>query len=108
MELNNYFDFAENDFFWFKDTFIRGIRPNSFGAIAQSICERYMKHIIDIVYTASTAEEANNYNHVMRTHNLRSLISFLENNTEFCFSPQTKSELLGINGLYFSTKCPGD
>lgn len=47
MALNSYFDFAENDFQYFKASYDAGIVANMMGAMAQGICEKYMKHLID-------------------------------------------------------------
>ena len=46
MALNSYFDFAENDFRYFKASYDAGIVANMMGAMAQGICEKYMKHLI--------------------------------------------------------------
>ena len=46
MALNSYFDFAENDFQYFKVSYDAGIVANMMGAMAQGICEKYMKHLI--------------------------------------------------------------
>ena len=46
MALNSYFDFAENDFQYFKASYDAGIVANMMGAMAQGICEKYMKHLI--------------------------------------------------------------
>ena len=40
MALNSYFDFAENDFRYFKASYDAGIVANMMGAMAQGICEK--------------------------------------------------------------------
>ena len=42
MALNSYFDFAENDFQYFKASYDAGIVANMMGAMAQGICEKYI------------------------------------------------------------------
>ena len=46
MALSSYFDFAENDFQYFKASYEAGIVANMMGAMAQGICEKYMKHLV--------------------------------------------------------------
>ena len=50
MALSSYFDFAENDFQYFKASYDAGIVANMMGAMAQGICEKYMKHLISEYY----------------------------------------------------------
>ena len=42
MALETYFDFAENDFNYFTQSYRAGIVANMIGAMAQGICEKYM------------------------------------------------------------------
>ena len=49
MAMNNYFDFAENDFQYFLHSYKAGFVANAMAADAQKICEKYMKHIVDTV-----------------------------------------------------------
>ncbi|MBL6462515.1 MAG: HEPN domain-containing protein, partial [Blautia sp.] len=55
MALNSYFDFAENDFQYFKASYDAGIVANMMGAMAQGICEKYMKHLISEYYKPDDA-----------------------------------------------------
>ena len=50
MALSSYFDFAENDFQYFKASYEAGIVANMMGAMAQGICEKYMKHLVSEYY----------------------------------------------------------
>ena len=55
MALETYRDFAENDFFFFTDAYSSGRMGNIMGAMAQGICEKYMKDIIDTYYEPQSA-----------------------------------------------------
>ena len=44
--LESCFDFAENDFQFFMAAYENHMVANQMGAIAQGICEKYLKHII--------------------------------------------------------------
>lgn len=108
MALKTYFDFAENDFQYFMASYKSGIVANAMAADAQEICEKYMKHILNTYYDPETPQQEAEYNMIMRTHNLMKITRFLEDNLNFHFSVQTKSELRQINGYYFTARYPGD
>ena len=84
MALNSYFDFAENDFQYFKASYDAGIVANMMGAMAQGICEKYMKHLISEYYKPDDAMQQKDFENILRTHSLN------------------------IDGFYFSTRYPGD
>ena len=44
----NYFDMAENDYQFLEDDYARGRYGNVMCYCAQNVCERYLKHIIDL------------------------------------------------------------
>lgn len=108
MFLNTYFDFAENDFQFFKSAYDHGLYANSMGATAQSICERYLKHIIDQYMEPQNETETQEREAVLRSHNLLRLLNYIEANSDISFSEGTKTELRSINGYYFTTRYPGD
>ena len=72
---NSYFDFAENDFLFFQQTYQAGIRGNALAALGQSICERYLKHIADRYANPEDEMESFKKQSVLRTHNLRQLLT---------------------------------
>lgn len=105
-KLENYFDFAENDYMYFQECYRAGMVFNQMGAIAQGICEKYLKHIIE-EYVPSDSEEAySEKERVLRTHSLTRLTRYMmEELPEFEIDRQ---KLRIIDGLYFSTRYPGD
>ena len=82
MALNSYFDFAENDFQYFKASYDTGIVANMMGAMAQGICEKYMKHLISEYYKPDDAMQQKDFENILRTHSLNRLMKFLKGNME--------------------------
>ena len=78
MALNSYFDFAENDFRYFKASYDAGIVANMMGAMAQGICEKYMKHLISEYYKPDDAMQQKDFENILRTHSLNRLMKFLK------------------------------
>lgn len=103
-----YYDFAENDYQYFMTSYNYGIVANMMGAMAQGICEKYMKHIIELYDVPATHQQQDAHESVLRTHNLDKLIKFLRNNMNIEFSEETEYSMKIINGFYFTTRYPGD
>ena len=108
MALNSYFDFAENDFQYFKASYDAGIVANMMGAMAQGICEKYMKHLISEYYKPDDAIQQKDFENILRTHSLNRLMKFLKANMGAEFSKNTQTHMRMIDGFYFSTRYPGD
>lgn len=108
MAIRTYFDFAENDFQYFMNSYKHGFVANAMAADAQEICEKYMKHILSEYYDPETAIQEADYNTVMRTHNLMKIARFLVKNLDVEFTRETKAGLAQINGYYFTARYPGD
>lgn len=106
VKLNTYFDFAEDSFQMFKKIYENNIRGNELGALAQNICERYMKHLLDTFCTPKDADESNELNYALHTHNLSRIIDTLDS-FGITYSERAENAILSINGFYF-TRYPGD
>ena len=78
------------------------------GSIAQNICERYLKHIIDLYYVPDNEEDINRKERVLKAHSLRRLINFINRETDMQVDDETIMALRKIDGLYYSTRYPGD
>lgn len=112
--LKTYFDFAENDYNYLQASIRSGIIANHMGAMAQEICEKYMKHIIDkycnepldktVPENVFNAEKKD----VLRAHNLNKLLNFIKDNSKFQYPDETENAMMQINGYYFSTRYPGE
>ncbi|MDO4289297.1 MAG: HEPN domain-containing protein, partial [Eubacterium sp.] len=108
MALATYYDFAENDYMFFMASYNNDIVANMMGAMAQGICEKYMKHLIETYVDPSSYNEQEEKNGVMRTHSLNRLMKYLSKYLVFEFSPETKAAMRIIDGYYFSSRYPGD
>ena len=96
MALNSYFDFAENDFQYFKASYDAGIVANMMGAMAQGICEKYMKHLISEYYKPDDAMQQKDFENILRTHSLNRLMKFLKANMGAEFSKNTCSLSISV------------
>lgn len=65
-----YYSRAENDYQFIKGNYEDGRVSEVVCYVMQSICERYLKHIIDTCYTGDVGN-------VMRTHTIRVLRDFI-------------------------------
>lgn len=108
MSLKTYFDFAEDDYLFLQNAYKRGDVANAMGAIAQNICERYMKHLVDKFDLPDTKEEEEQKKDLLSTHNLPRLFNYIEGKLKEGFSHDTKRKMRVINGFYFSARYPGD
>ena len=108
MALESYLDFAENDFKYFAMSYQAGIVANMMGAMAQGICEKYMKHIISEYDMPETEKEEIQHTKILSTHSLDRLIKYLDKNLDLQFDQSTKNEMKIIDGYYFTTRYPGE
>lgn len=105
---NSYLDFAENDFKYFESSYNAGILGSPMAAMGQNICEKYLKHVIDEYAQPATDEEQRVKESILRTHSLRKLLRFLENEMDIDIPEDTEDALERIDGFYFSTRYPGE
>ena len=80
MALNSYFDFAENDFRYFKASYDAGIVANMMGAWHREYAKKYMKHLISEYYKPDDAMQQKDFENILRTHSLNRLMKFLKAN----------------------------
>lgn len=96
----NYYTFAENDYLFLKMNVEDGRISNAMTSIAQNICERYLKYLIDC-YCMSMDCTA-----VLKTHSLKRILRFLDDNLPDFKINKTKVVL--ADGYYFSARYPGN
>ena len=95
-----YFDMAENDYKFLYDDYERGRVGNVMCYAAQNICERYLKHVIDIYCTNVNTTD------VLKTHSIKIIKKFITNEIpEFNCNWRL---ILNVDGYYFSARCPGE
>lgn len=101
MEKVNYFTMAENDYLFLKFDYEQGRVGNIMCSTAQSICERYLKHVIDL-----NNRDQEDITDVMKTHSIKRLQKFIQHNIpDFTCN---WSVVLQANGYYFSARYPGE
>lgn len=105
-KLETYFDFAENDYMHFKFCYNAGLVSNQMGAIAQGICEKYLKHIIEKNVIPGSTDENTEKEKILRTHSLARLLRYVKINIPEFEIDRTKIRM--IDGFYFTTRYPGD
>ena len=104
--LENYFDFAENDYQFFMAAYKNQMVANQMGAIAQGICEKYLKHVIAEYVVPQNAQEMQEKSSILRTHSLAKLIKYTRTYlNDFVID---KQRVQMIDGYYFSTRYPGE
>ncbi|MDO5145632.1 MAG: HEPN domain-containing protein [Eubacteriales bacterium] len=106
--LETYKDFADNSYQYFMFAYNNNQLFNEMGAMAQNICERYLKHIISEFAEPETDKEAMEKERALRTHNLRSLIHYLCKTMGLSMPRSLIQALHSVNGFYFSTRYPGE
>ena len=104
----NYYDFAYNDYEFVKKTHENNYVFNSMCSIAQKVCVRFLKHIIDQYYVPENEQEAAYVNDVMSTQSLRKLERFLVEKMDIQLAQDVHSALNEVNGFYYETSYPGD
>ena len=106
--LSTYFDFAENDFLYLSASMEHKMIYNGMTALAQNICEKYLKHIIDEYYEPKKEEEFMVKQDILRTHSLKKLIGFLDSRMGIELSDEKYDGIIEADGYYFSARYPGE
>lgn len=96
----NYYTFAEDDYQFLKANVEDKRISNAMTSIAQNICERYLKHLIEAYCVEIDCTT------ILKTHSLKKLLRFLEDNLpSFQIN---KEKVVLADGYYFSARYPGD
>ena len=105
-ELKTYYDFADNNYDFLMAAYKNGLVGNAMGAMAQETCEKYLKHVIDeYVILGDSADNAKK-TEILRTHNLTKLSKYISSRLPEVNLDRPSLNL--VNGLYFTTRYPGD
>lgn len=105
--LNSYMTFAENDYLFFHQAYDSGNKGSALAALGQSICERYLKHIISEFAQPETKEEVQDKEYILRTHSLRRLMRYIQDTMGLVLPEKTEDAMDRIDGFYFTTRYPG-
>ena len=105
-ELKTYYDFADNNYDFLMAAYKNGLVGNAMGAMVQETCEKYLKHLIDeYVILGDSADNAKK-TEILRTHNLTKLSKYISSRLPEVNLDRPSLNL--VNGLYFTTRYPGD
>lgn len=105
-ELKTYYDFTDNNYDFLMAAYKNGLVGNAMGAMAQETCEKYLKHLIDeYVILGDSADNAKK-TEILRTHNLTKLSKYISSHLPEVNLDRPSLNL--VNGLYFTTRYPGD
>ena len=105
-ELKTYYDFADDNYDFLMAAYKNGLVGNAMGAMAQETCEKYLKHLIDeYVILGDSADNAKK-TEILRTHNLTKLSKYISSHLPEVNLDRPSLNL--VNGLYFTTRYPGD
>ena len=105
-EIKTYYDFADNNYDFLMAAYKNGLVGNAMGAMAQETCEKYLKHLIDeYVILGDSADNAKK-TEILRTHNLTKLSKYISSHLPEVNLDRPSLNL--VNGLYFTTRYPGD
>ena len=106
-KLNSYLAFAENDFLFFRQAYDTGNKGSALAALGQSICERYLKHVISEFAQPENHSEMQDKETILRTHSLRRLMRYIQEEMELEIPEKTEMAMDRIDGFYFTTRYPG-
>ena len=96
----NYFTMAESDYEFLKHDYDEGRYGNVMCYCAQNICERYLKHLLDIYVNEV------DMTYCLKTHNLKVIrTAIVKNLPDFTVD---WNKILLVNGFYYDARYPGD
>ena len=105
--LDNYKDFADNNYLYFVNSCKADLFANSMGANAQNRAGRDLKYIVEECAIAETEDE-NRKRSVLRIYSLTVLLNYIMREMGIDIPITLKNNLLILNSLYFSTRYPED
>ena len=105
-ELKTYYDFADNNYDFLMAAYKNGLVGNAMGAMAQETCEKYLKHLIDEYEILGDSADNAKKTEILRTHNLTKLSKYISSHLPEVNLDRPSLNL--VNGLYFTTRYPGD
>lgn len=107
-KLKNYYDFANDDYHYFKDSIKNNMIYNNMLAEAQNSCEKFLKYIIHRYYEPTSQETENEKIDILSTHSLRKLVNFINTYIDGEIDEEKKGIICLADGYYFDARYPGD
>lgn len=100
---NNYYSIAENDLKYIEEVALNSCYYNQTTVQCQQAGEKFLKYIVE-TYCINADKE--NVIDCLKTHNIRKLIRFIQEQIP-SFTIDSKQATL-LQGYYFETRYPGD
>lgn len=107
MELVSYFGFADNDYACLVEDFNKGRIAIYIIELSYYICERYLKEIVEECCIPKNNNDELKKQSILKSHSLNSILKYLKK-YGIIFSNDSISAMLKIDGMYFSSRYPGD
>ena len=105
--LESYFDFAENDYLFFRQAYDSNVRGSALAALGQNICESYLKHIISEYAIPDTNNEMREKEWILKSHSLNKLMKYIMDDMGIEIPDEVETNMSVIDGFYFTTRYPG-
>lgn len=103
----NYLDFADSDYVFFVDAYEHCSTFGPMVSLACSICERYLKHLIDTyVYTENILQDVEKEK-ILKSVSLAELIRFVNNEMKIAIPNGTEMAMRAIDPFRRITQYPG-
>jgi hypothetical protein len=106
LDTQSYYDFADEAYDELKFLVDNNRSGNSLCILANSICERYLKHIIDVFFDAGDENAYVRKQQILKTHSLRGLCTFIKQNG--LIASIDSSKVCQADGYHRSARYPGD
>ena len=104
----DYLYYADNDYAYFMHGYERGDVFNGMASLAQNACEKYLKHLIELLYVPQNEREHLQKRRVLSTHNLINLTRFLRDQMGLPLTREEAETIEKANGYYINARYPGD
>lgn len=104
----NYYDFAAQDAKYFLEDVENGRVANYLASMAQNICERYLKHIINEFHEPESEMDEHEKIAILRTHSIKKLTDFIVSKMEISMDDDKRDNIERADGYYFTSRYPGE
>jgi len=104
--VDSYYDFADSSYYTLKRMLDAGIFENDCCVLANSIVERYLKHVITVLYDVNNDEDFGRKAVILKSHSLKGLCGFINHNK--LMSELNHDIINQADGYHRSARYPGD
>ena len=105
--LESYFDFAENDYLFFRQAYDSNVRGSALAALGQNICERYLKHIISEYAIPDTNHEMREKEWILKSHSLNKLMKYIMDDMGIKIPDEAETNMVLLTDSTLPRDIPG-